>query len=438
MDCARHWKFALILALSGSIFGCKSPASMFGGGNSTTSAGTLPAPAPAATNPVAKAWKSTTDTVSAAFTIKPKTIPADDPVSLDSKPAKISANTYIATGRLLESRQEFAKAQDEYEKAVKTEPTNLTALVSLARLQDRQGRPDLAIATYQKALKAHPKSALVYNDLGLCYARKRDLASAVAMLHKAVELESGKPNYRNNLATVLVEAGRTDEALRHLQTVHSPAAAHYNLAFLLNHRGQADLARRHLQQALELDPGLSPAREMLAQISGSGGSVPAGASELPQIGVSEPFASQPQITPPALSTAPQSGSYDPGIPAQNYPPAAEPPAQPAEPVFHIGSEGIENSPADGPSVHQPTTHQYPAGASTRSPSSFHLEDTGYEGVLVVTHLVYGKDSDPAPEPTGLVADEPAVDGESADEPGDGDPVSVKPVSQVPTLQPVAD
>jgi Tfp pilus assembly protein PilF len=426
------------LGLTGSIFGCKSPASMFGGGASTASAGTAPAAAPAAANPVAKAWKSTTGAVSSALTIKPKTVPADDPVSLDSKPAKISANTYIATGRLLESRQELAKAQQEYEKAVKVEPTNLTALVSLARLQDRQARPDLAVATYHKALKAHPNSALVYNDLGLCYARKRDLASAVAMLHKAVEIESGKPSYRNNLATVLVEAGRADEALRQLQSVHSPAAAHYNLAYLLNHRGQADLARRHLQQALELDPGLSQAREMLAQISGGAAGARDGGIQTQQVGIGQSLASQPQVTPPALSTAPQAGPLGTGFPAQTYPPAAETPAQSAEPVFHIGSEGIETSPADGPSVHQPTTHQYPAGASINPPASFHMDDTGYEQVLVVTHLVYGKDSDPAPIPTGLVDDEAAEDEESADGPSDGEPVSVKPVTQVPTLQPVAE
>jgi len=433
VDRARHWQLAVVLGLSGSIFGCKAPA-MFGGSPTPAAA---PAAAGAATNPVAKAWKSTTGAVTSALTIKSKTIPADDPVSLDSKPAKISASTYIATGRLLESRQDFGKAQLEYEKAVKAEPTNLTALVSLARLQDRQGRPDLAIGTYQKALKAHPSSALLYNDLGLCYARKRDLASAVATLHKAVEIESSKPSYRNNLATVLVEAGRTDEALRQLQSVHSPAAAHYNLAFLLNHRGQTDVARRHLQQALELDPGLTTARDMLAQINGGTAGAPPSAVETPQFGASGPLASQPQTTQPTIGTAPQAGPFGATVPEQTYPTAAEPPMQSAEPVFHIGSEGIETSPADGPSVHQPTMHQYPAGASTSSQSSFHLDDAA-EQVLVVTHLIYGKDSDPAPIPTGLVDDELAEGQDSGDEPSDDEPVSVKPVTQVPTLQPVTD
>ncbi|MEX2027190.1 MAG: tetratricopeptide repeat protein, partial [Pirellulaceae bacterium] len=250
---------ALVLGVSGSLIGCKSPV----GGQTAANyhSGTAPAP----TNPITKAWKSTSDSVASVFSPKPATPPVlspeNDPTSLSSK-TKVSASTYIATGRLLESRQEFVKAQSEYEKAIQAEPKNLTALVSLARLQDRQGNPDQAIVTYQKAVKAHPKSALVHNDFGLCYARKRDLASAVAMLHKAVEMEPSKPNYRNNLATVLVEAGRTDDALKHLRAVHAPAAAHYNLAYLLNHRGQGDLARRHLMQAVQLDPSFAPAQEM--------------------------------------------------------------------------------------------------------------------------------------------------------------------------------
>ena len=431
MDRVWHWKFALVLGLFGTLCGCKTPAA---------STGAMPSAAPQSS--ISKAWKSTTDSVAAAFTIKPKTIPADDPVSLESKPAKISANTYIATGRLLESRQELAKAQTEYEKAIKAEPNNLTALVSLARIHDRQERPDLAIATYQKALKAHPQSALLYNDLGLCYARKRDLASAVAMLHKAVELEAGKPNYRNNLATVLVEAGRYDEALRQLQAVHSPGAAHYNLAFLLNHRGQADQARRHLQMALQLDPALTPAQGMLAQLSSGASDAPASALESPSIGVSQPLVSQPQADPSAIGTASlQAGPYGSTIPSQSSPPAAEAPVENAEPVFHINGDGVETSPADGPSVHQPTMHQYPSGASTGSKAQFHLDDEGPAQVLVVTHLVYGKDRDPAPEPTGLVDDEAVELPETAETDevaGDEAPMNIKPVSVVPTLEPVGE
>ncbi|HUE74619.1 MAG TPA: tetratricopeptide repeat protein [Pirellulaceae bacterium] len=400
--------------------------------------------APAPTNPITKAWKSTSDSVASVFSPKSATAPTlspkNDPTSLSSK-SKISASTYIATGRLLESREEFVKAQAEYEKAIQVEPKNLTALVSLARLQDRQGNPDQAIVTYQKAIKAHPKSALVHNDLGLCYARKRDLASAVAMLHKAVEAEPSKPNYRNNLATVLVEAGRTDDALKHLQAVHAPAAAHFNLAYLLNHRGQSDLARRHLSQAVQLDPTFVRAQEMLAQLDGGAATVEA-AVHGPQISAAGPAATQQNS--PALSAAPQGSPYG-GIAepegAAGYR-AQDVPAQSIEPVYHIGSEGIETSPAEGPSLSQPTTFQSSGTQGAGKTLGYHLDDLGEDDVLVVTHLVYGADKDPAPQPGELVDDEaleearleaPATEPSHADEPS-----NVKPVTNVPTLYPIVE
>ena len=46
------------------------------------------------------------------------------------------------------------------------------------------------------------------------------------------------PLYRNNLAAVLVDLQRYDEALRHLAAVHAASVAHYNLGFLLAERHQ--------------------------------------------------------------------------------------------------------------------------------------------------------------------------------------------------------
>ena len=385
----------------------------------------------ASTNPVVKAWNSTTSSVAAAFKPTPK--PPPDATSLSTK-ATLSAETHIATGRLLESRDQFAAAQIEYEKASKLEPKNVIALVSLARLQDRQGKPDEAIATYQKAAKADPKSALVQNDLGLCYARKRDLPSAIATLTKAVEMEPKKPNYRNNLATVLVEAGRAEEALKQLVAVHPPAAAHYNVAYLLNHRGQTQLAKHHLQQAVQLDPSMTAAGEMLAQLGGESMPV-AEAAQQPQMAAVQPSPPvQPTIRPPmqpALSATP-AGSLEPSITAPDISQPAEIGDEIGEPVFHIGSEGIEESSTDeGPSLYQPTSHD--ASGAPIGTMGYDQPEGAADEVMVATHLVYGQDKDPAPQPVDLVDHEI----EGSQEPA-AEPTLVRPVSEPPTLYPIVE
>jgi Tfp pilus assembly protein PilF len=389
-------------------------------------------------NPLLRAWKSTT----AAFSSKPK--PPDDPTSLSTSPKKISADVYIASGRLLESQQKLDEAQAKYEAALKVEPKNLTAMVSLARLHDRAGRFDKAVEQYQQALQAHPKSALVHNDLGLCYARRRDLPNAAALLSKAVQLEPSKANYRNNLAAVLVDLGRPEEALVHLQAAHPAAVAHFNLACLMAQREQIDLAIAHLEQAVQIDPLLAPAQEMLAQLHGAA---------QPPMEAGLQIAARPAERLPQQAASPGAATADAtesAIQAQPMMPVQEP-QEPAEPIYRIGSEGIESAPAsasEGPNIYQPTTHQSSQVREKPAPAVFHIGDDEEEALLVATHLIYGVDDDPAPEPKGLVDDEPAeaeadqaVEASPKAEPADDDSEeteNVRPIEAAPILYPVVE
>jgi Tfp pilus assembly protein PilF len=224
-------------------------------------------------------WKKTTAAVTGAFasTTKPaNAVPEDDPLRLDRNPKKIGPEVYVSAARLLENQGKFAEAEVKYQDALKTSPTDEHALVGLARLHDRQGQGLKATDLYLKALKAHPNSGLVCNDLGLCYRRQRQLDKSVQMFSRAVELQPDNNKYRNNLAAALVDAGRADDAVRHLSTSGSPAVAHYNVGFMLHKRGQQGEAVQHLQHAISLDPSLTPAREMLAQLGGESPAQPHG------------------------------------------------------------------------------------------------------------------------------------------------------------------
>lgn len=212
------------------------------------------------------AWKKTTGSVSDTFSGKPQTEAANDATRLDSPSKKVGPEVYISAAQLLEGQAKFSEAQQQYERALKSAPNNLNALIGLARLHDRQGQNGKALATYQVALQAHPNNALVHNDLGLCFARQRQLDKSIESLTKAVALQPQNAKYHNNLATVLVEAGRNDEAISHLAAHSSQAVAHYNVGFLLHKKGENTAAAAHFQQAIALDPGLAPARQMLAQL----------------------------------------------------------------------------------------------------------------------------------------------------------------------------
>ena len=170
------------------------------------------------------------------------------------------------------------QARSLYQKALAMEPKNLDALLGAARMEDREGRMDVARhavpARRRRRIRNNPT---VLNDLGLCLARQGKLPEAERALARAVQLEPAKPLYRNNIAKVLVEMNRMDAACTHLAAVYPPAVVNYNMGVLLYQRGRDAEAERFLAAALAIDPRMEPARALLAEIAARGAGVPDGA-----------------------------------------------------------------------------------------------------------------------------------------------------------------
>ena len=109
-------------------------------------------------------------------------------------------------------------------------------------------------------------------------------------LGKAAQLQPDKALYRNNLACVLVDQHRLDDALVHLRAVNTDAIANYNLGILLAQRKQDVVAQTYFQRALQLNPSFAEARQWSDQLAKR-------QSALAQSG--PPAAGQPQAAPPS-------------------------------------------------------------------------------------------------------------------------------------------
>ncbi len=199
------------------------------------------------------------------FTADPVPDSSSDPTSLTNT-SNPGPELYVAMARLQEQTGRLTEAEQQYRKALDMAPNDLNATIGMARLRDRQGRLSEAIEFWQKAAQAHPNVAPVHNGLGLCYARDRKYAEAIRELTFAVQLDSKQKLYRNNLATVLVESGDNDAALKHLVAAHGEAIAFYNLGYLLHKKGQSDLAKELFAKAVEKDPSLTEAQIWLERL----------------------------------------------------------------------------------------------------------------------------------------------------------------------------
>jgi tetratricopeptide (TPR) repeat protein len=170
------------------------------------------------------------------------------------------------------------QARRAFEQAIQIDPKHVPAYQGLARLYADTEDTAHAVETYQKGLKAVPKEAALWYELGMYQGRRKEWGPALESLARASELQPENHQYANALGYGLARAGRYDEALACFQRVNGEGRAHYKLARMLQHLGQTDLARRHLELALEKDPRLAEAQGLLRELDGQGVK-PAGYSE---------------------------------------------------------------------------------------------------------------------------------------------------------------
>ena len=104
----------------------------------------------------------------------------------------------------------------------------------------RQGKPFEAIKEYQRALKIAPNSGELYYNMAMAYYEHKEKESAIKSMLKAFSLNPALPNTSANIA--------------------------YNMGRIFSEGITKDKARGCLKIALELNPEMAKARELLAQL----------------------------------------------------------------------------------------------------------------------------------------------------------------------------
>ena len=144
----------------------------------------------------------------------------------------------------------------------------------LGRLDYDADHYDDAMLQFQRAIQLAPDMAQAYNNLGLCYYRQRLNHLAIVNYQKAIDLnlKSGHPdawpylnlavterslNQRSKAEAHLLEAIRLDPNL---------AIAHFQLGNILLEDGRTDDALSQFQAAARLDPGYAEPHYALARI----------------------------------------------------------------------------------------------------------------------------------------------------------------------------
>ena len=92
------------------------------------------------------------------------------------------------------------------------DPLSAKEHIDLGVIYEQKGMLDLAEKEYLKAVDKQSNWAIPYFNLGNLAYKRKDLKAAEGYYRKALKLDDQNPDIMNNLASLLHETGRDDEA----------------------------------------------------------------------------------------------------------------------------------------------------------------------------------------------------------------------------------
>lgn len=111
----------------------------------------------------------------------------------------------------------YSEALGYFQKAVDTEPNNISYLTELATTHYKLTNYDEAIKTYNKIIVLEKDNAFAYNNIGNIYSIKKDYVNAESYFRKAIEVNPASIQSYSNLALMFDENNKKDEAVAALK-----------------------------------------------------------------------------------------------------------------------------------------------------------------------------------------------------------------------------
>lgn len=149
-------------------------------------------------------------------------------------------------------------------------PPSIDAMIASALHFHRQGLVDQAERGYRDILSRDPSNAIATHFLGMATWQRGDLAQAERLIRASIAANATIPDFHNNLALLLRDTGRTDEAIassrKALEVDPTWFEAHNNLALALEDAGRFEDALEAYRTAIEREPKFGAAHQNLGRL----------------------------------------------------------------------------------------------------------------------------------------------------------------------------
>ncbi|MEO2172683.1 MAG: sulfotransferase [bacterium] len=177
----------------------------------------------------------------------------------------------------LYGKQEFRAAEVLYQQVLRRDPTNPDALLTLVAiyLQPPQ-RFEQAAQMLKRLVDAYPGEPSYCQNYANVMMQLGKPDAAISCIRRLLSYNPDLTDIRYNLARLLKNTGKLDEALTEYQKTLSagisrPEEVHSNISIILSDLNRTDEARLALKQALALNPDYEPALYNLAQLEEENG-----------------------------------------------------------------------------------------------------------------------------------------------------------------------
>ncbi len=169
----------------------------------------------------------------------------------------VTADRYVALAR---EQEVYLEPMPDPIRNEQTDQYGVTTTWRRTRAErySRSGRPDLALAEWEQAVRDDPDSVEAHIEAGRLKAQLGDVDGAIDSLTRGLALDPERHPARNNLGVMLVQRGRLeaglDELRRSSEAMPDNADAHFNLAMGWRTAGRPGETHAALERTLAIDP----------------------------------------------------------------------------------------------------------------------------------------------------------------------------------------
>jgi predicted CXXCH cytochrome family protein len=184
-----------------------------------------------------------------------------------------SPAAWIGLGGAYEALAQYPKALEAFERAIAVSPSDALVWQEMAQVYIQRGQRERAIQALDRSLALDSTVPQTQQLLGTLWM-KDDVARAEKFFREAIRLQPGYAQALANLAVLLSETDRTEEAAytfeRALRLRPNYALAHLNYGLMLRKVGRRDEARQHFGQAVNTADAATraAAQRLLSELGG--------------------------------------------------------------------------------------------------------------------------------------------------------------------------